>query len=656
MHKKIALIILGLFLFASAFPVHAKKGQASIRLFDRQAKEISSIIDGNLVQLSIKLDAPVSDVADVSFFLDVNQFAASCTILSGEDTCKTDPFSALGWYWNSDETKQSQRTISAQIDENNVAGSLQVTVKPRPVVMVHGFISNWDVWKPYLGESGYLASIGLQGFAVGDGQAPGVLNTGSVSDPRARTNTIAQNAEVLGKYIAGVQQKTGAEKVDLLVHSMGGMIARYYIDRVMTSENVAQVIFLGTPMAGSTCVFPLAALGFMLPASLEIQPGYMSNIFNNQIIHRHGIPFHMLSGTFITDSLASPCAEAPSDSVVARDSTTSITLDSQDDMTIYHGDMTSDPGVFDTVVRPLLQAPPGSFDAPPDPDLDSSSSVVNTPEQFSRAYTGHLSPGQTALVTIQIDPNVTLANFSLYDSSRSLDMEVHGANGNLIQLDAQKNGMLKLDDPRTMIYLGYGFAQPKPGAWRVELKTTSQTPTSGADYAVNARYTGGTRLEARVSQTIVNIGRAVAFTSRLQGNGVAVTPESAVALIRKPDGSSETLTPSLQAGVFKLSYQPQLIGLYNVEFSVAGRTASGAMVERAAYLSFETQSVEEQVQRANNSWSTLVLIVLLTVALILVSIVKRRLKRYQKLLAEAHASQMDSSRGESASSPDIDES
>ncbi len=148
----------------------------------------------------------------------------------------------------------------------------------------------------------------------------------------------------------------------------------------------------------------------------------------------------------------------------------------------------------------------------------------------------------------------------------------------------------------------------------------------------------------------------MAFTGRLQANGVAITPKSAVAIIRKPDGSSETLTPSLQAGVFKLSYQPELIGLYNVEFSVTGRTANDAIVERAAYLSFETQSVEEQVQRANNSWSTLVLIVLLTIALILVSIVKRRLKKYQKLLAEAHASQMNASHEELASSPDIDES
>jgi len=396
---------------------------------------------------------------------------------------------------------------------------------------------------------------------------------------------------------------------------------------VMTNENVAQVIFLGTPMSGSACVFPLAALGFMLPASLEIQPSYMVNVFNTQIIHRHGVAFHMMAGTFLTDPIASPCADAPSDSVVGRDSATSIEMDNEDDMPVYHGDLTTDSGVFDRGVRPFLELPPGSFEPRPDPD--ASSALVTAPEQFSSAYIGHLAPGQTTAVAIYIDPNVTLANFSLYDSSRSLQMDVRGANGNLIQLDAKKNGILKLNDPDTMLYLGYGFAQPKPGIWKVELKTTSQTPASGADYAISARFIGGARLEVRASQTIFNLGKPVNIKGTLTANGLAITPQSVKALIRKPDGSTESIELSAKSNEFNLTYQPALIGLYNVEISVMGVTPQGVTIMRAAYVSFETQSVEEQVRRASNSWSTIVLIALLTVALILVSIIKRRLKKRQ---------------------------
>jgi hypothetical protein len=57
-------------------------------------------------------------------------------------------------------------------DEPPLVISEAIYVKPRPVVMVHGFISNAETWTAYLGNNGFLASIGLQGFAAGDGQVP----------------------------------------------------------------------------------------------------------------------------------------------------------------------------------------------------------------------------------------------------------------------------------------------------------------------------------------------------------------------------------------------------------------------------------------------------------------------------------------------------
>lgn len=53
---------------------------------------------------------------------------------------------------------------------------------------------------------------------------------------------------------------------------MGGLIARYYIDRVMTSRDIAQLLMLGSPMAGTDCADLPASLGLYLPASLEIRP------------------------------------------------------------------------------------------------------------------------------------------------------------------------------------------------------------------------------------------------------------------------------------------------------------------------------------------------------------------------------------------------
>ncbi|HEY6073207.1 MAG TPA: hypothetical protein VIV15_07425, partial [Anaerolineales bacterium] len=291
----------------------AQTSQPNITIIDRSGENTTALTDGNQIQLEISLAAPPAQAEEITFILlgDTGK-VASCTVPAGASVCRTDAFDALGWHWDSGHAGQPTRVVQAFGASQNLLGtSAQVAVDPRPVVLVHGFISSWETWKSYLGDQGYLASLGIPAFAIGDGQVPGQLNTGSLTDPAGRTNTIQQNAEILGQYIAGVKQKTGAEMVDLVVHSMGGMISRYYIDRVMQDRDVAQLIMLGSPMGGSDCSVLPAALGFYLPASLEIRSSYMTGIFNRQITHRRGVPFYDLAGTEILEAYQSPCADVP---------------------------------------------------------------------------------------------------------------------------------------------------------------------------------------------------------------------------------------------------------------------------------------------------------------------------------------------------------
>lgn len=600
------LILCGLVF--GAVPVSAQSGAAVLRVLDRQGLEVSSLSDGNTLQVSVSLPAAVSAQTEVTFFIDgFPEPVAACTLAAGAQTCTSPAFAATGWFWAANGTPHPEQTLRFEMNGQPTPGSLTLGIRPRPVVMVHGFLSTWETWQAYLGPQGYLAALGLQGFAVGDGQVPGVLNTGSPSNPAGRTNSLAQNAEVLGQYLAAVQQETGAEKVDLLVHSMGGMISRYYLDRVMQNANVAQVIFLGTPMSGSACVYPVASLGYLLPASLEILPDYMNNIFNQQIVHRQGVPFHMVAGTLLTDPLTSPCAAAPSDTVVALGSATSIALDDVQETPLYHGDLTGDRQVFETNVRHLLQAPPGAF--APRPDL-AAPSVSTQPEQFSRAYTGHLNPGETDEVVIEIEPNVSLANFNLYDSSRSLLIEVRGASGKLLELNAAQNGNLKIDDPATMLYLGYGFKQPKPGKWVVTLKTTAETPAAGADYALNARFSGGATLTAKTSLTIPELGQAVTIQASLELAGSNLRVEAAQAHLRQPDGSLVVLPLAPEEQVYRAEFTPRQSGLHSVEVLLTGQSAEGFRVDRAAYLTFEVQPGDSLIQRART------MVVLVTLGLI----------------------------------------
>jgi pimeloyl-ACP methyl ester carboxylesterase len=61
----------------------------------------------------------------------------------------------------------------------------------------------------------------------------------------------AENAEKLRDYIGCIKRFYPASKVDILAHSMGGLIARRYILDNLTSHNVGKLITMGTPWLGA---------------------------------------------------------------------------------------------------------------------------------------------------------------------------------------------------------------------------------------------------------------------------------------------------------------------------------------------------------------------------------------------------------------------
>jgi pimeloyl-ACP methyl ester carboxylesterase len=622
--KLLAFCFIMVLSFGLVLPAYGQSTGVQITLFDKLGQPTTSLIDGNTISLKLDLSDPVAVETQVDFLLEgVDDPVANCRIPDGERSCESAPFSALGWYWNTDRSPSPQRTISARLNGEQAGESLNVSITPRPVVMVYGFNADFHSWDNYLGPQGYLATLGLQGYAVGDGQVAGVMNTGSLSDPTARTNTIAENAAILSEYIANVQKVTGAEKVDLVVHSMGGMIARYYLDRVMKTNNVAQLIILGTPMAGSACASLPAALGLLLPATLEIQPSYMVGVFNQQIFRRRGVPFHAIAGTKLQDSVESPCTPVPSDLVVTIDSVKAIPMPVQE-IDLLHMDLNTSQRVFDEFVKPLLQTPPGQFEGSEDLPARPAGAIS---QQFTKVYTGHLNPGETQDVVINIDANVTVANFALYDTTRSLDVSVAGASGNTIALDTQKNGLIKVEDPSIMVYLGYGFKQPKPGKWVVTLLTTDTTPATGADYAIMAVFDGGATLTAQTDKTVPALNETVNVSANLSLNSQPVAMQGAQAILRKPDGSAETLDMSVNGNSALLEVTPESSGIYGIEVNVTAQAPDGAQIDRAAFLSFEVQPVDELFSRTRLLLGAPVLLFLAIIIFALVARKRRQISR-----------------------------
>ena len=72
--------------------------------------------------------------------------------------------------------------------------------------------------------------------------------------------SVEDNARCVKKSLLAALEKTGAEKVNILAHSKGGLEARYLITRLGCADKVASLTTLATPHNGSVTVDRLMGL------------------------------------------------------------------------------------------------------------------------------------------------------------------------------------------------------------------------------------------------------------------------------------------------------------------------------------------------------------------------------------------------------------
>ncbi|MFB6959287.1 esterase/lipase family protein [Streptomyces sp. NPDC056309] len=123
---------------------------------------------------------------------------------------------------------------------------------PRPVVLVHGTfgnsIDNWLSLAPYLKDRGYCV------FSLDYGQLPGVpLFYG--------LGPIDKSAEQLSAFVDKVLAATGSARADLVGHSQGGMMPRYYLRFLGGAAKVNALVGIapdnhGTTLSGLTNLLP----------------------------------------------------------------------------------------------------------------------------------------------------------------------------------------------------------------------------------------------------------------------------------------------------------------------------------------------------------------------------------------------------------------
>ncbi|MFH7596112.1 alpha/beta fold hydrolase [Streptomyces racemochromogenes] len=123
---------------------------------------------------------------------------------------------------------------------------------PRPVVLVHGTfgnsVDNWLGFAPYLVHRGYCV------YSLDYGQLPGVPLFNGLGP-------IDKSAGQLDAFVDRVLASTGAAKADLVGHSQGGMMPRYYLKFLGGAAKVNALVGLapdnhGTTLSGLTQLLP----------------------------------------------------------------------------------------------------------------------------------------------------------------------------------------------------------------------------------------------------------------------------------------------------------------------------------------------------------------------------------------------------------------
>ncbi|WP_311922604.1 InlB B-repeat-containing protein, partial [Microbispora sp. H10836] len=489
----------------------------------------------------------------------------------------------------------SGRSVTAKL----LAGAVErehrteaLTVRPKPFILVHGYRSSaqkaWGSYQTLLSDAHPL----LKGYAVGDGQVPGTLNTGDPAHPTERTYTMQQNAEQLETYIEGVRAKTGAWHVDVLAHSMGGVITRKYIQDYMPGvwddrPVVNRMLQMGTPNLGSPCADVAARLRPKMhwPATLELTTTHMTEIFNKDVHRLRGVLPSALVGVkrgvvcdWFGGDPAKPTKE-DGDSIVP---VSSASFDYTDIKTTEssHVRMTTSVKDFEGYVKERLAkslaGTSGSVELAPQggelaPQVQAHAGVKaaadggaasESPSSFAMPSTA-VEPGKTVSVPLDVPQGTAFGVTAVLPET--VGMLLRDPSGKPAASYAA--GSEAAEQP----IQGLSVAKPQAGAWKLEITNTAAEAVTADVLA----WVAGSPVKAAATAKAADDGR-VTVTAKVTDDGQPVTGVPVKAVLTAEDTTSVELTlqdGGAGDGVYGATSEPLADGVYSV--LVQAETAKG---------------------------------------------------------------------------------
>lgn len=126
-----------------------------------------------------------------------------------------------------------------------------VTEAGTPILLLHGMADNHSIFT--LLRRGLLRRGFSRVFSM---------------NYSVRTKDVRTAAAQLAEEIEAIAAETGFERIHVVAHSLGGVVARYYVTRLGGDERIHTLVTLGSPHGGTL-------LAHLVPASLlrQLRPG-----------------------------------------------------------------------------------------------------------------------------------------------------------------------------------------------------------------------------------------------------------------------------------------------------------------------------------------------------------------------------------------------
>lgn len=109
-----------------------------------------------------------------------------------------------------------------------------------PVLFVHGLSGSASNWNTMIAR------------LIADGWPSNKLFAYTFSNPfDMSSGANVRNAQEVANWVNAIKRTTGASKIDIVAHSMGGLSTRYYLKYMGGAANVDDYITLGSPHHGT---------------------------------------------------------------------------------------------------------------------------------------------------------------------------------------------------------------------------------------------------------------------------------------------------------------------------------------------------------------------------------------------------------------------